>query len=509
MGRKILINAVDPEEFRVAIVEDGILQEFYIESNTRELSRGNIYKAIVANVEPSLQAVFVDFGEARNGFLQINEIHPEYFQIDVKPNKKPDQLRIQDVIKRGQEILVQVTKEESERKGAALTTYLSMPGRYIVLMPGRKQVGVSRKIEDEAERQRLKEICSDMNLPPDIGCIIRTAGMGQTKRELKKDLSYMLRLWSNLKTRAREDKAPCLIYKDEDLGIRTIRDYFTPDTQEILIDNKETYQRLKEFMGVISPVFTRKLRLNKDDKPVFAKYHLEEQIEEIYKKQIRLSSGGFILIEPTEALVTVDVNSGKHKNEKDMEGTAFKANMEAAGEIARQLRLRDLGGLIVIDFIDMKDPKHNTEVVKELKNHLKKDKARTTVGKISKFGLLELGRQHIRPAIQKGAYIPCAQCQGLGIVKSPEAAALASLRKLVIRASKGDLKMIKAVFHHGVASYLLNQKRSCLAELEEKHKLSIMIEGDAGILPEEGDIVFIKRDACLSEPNLTPAGLEL
>jgi ribonuclease E len=493
--KKLLINAVDPEEYRIALIEDGILEEFYIETAAREQVRGNIYKGVVAHIEPALQAAFIDYGAEKNGFLQADEIHPEYHAESVENAEgHRKHLPIQKMIHRGQEILVQVTKEESGSKGVALTTYISLPGRFLVLTPGQPGIGISRKIEDEEERSRLKEILSQCKIPEGIGTIVRTAGSGKNKKEVTKSMESLLRLWEEIRTRAMEQLAPSLVYKEMDLAIRTIRDLFSPDIQEILIDNKEIHKQVRDFLGIIAPRQRNQVKLYKETRPIFSKHQIENQIETIFQNRVKLKSGGHIVIDSTEALVAVDVNSGRSIKERQIEETAFKTNLEAAEEIARQLRLRDLGGLIVIDFIDMKETKHDNEVVKVLKNFLKRDKARTTVSRISKFGLLELSRQRIRPPIQFGTYYTCPTCQGKGQVRSTETLALMYLRKIWLGISKGAIATVNGILPLEVANYLLNRKREELCRLEERHKVSIIIEGQPHILPEEGKLEFTKKE---------------
>jgi len=505
--KKLLINAVDPEEYRVALIEDGILEEFYIETTAKEQIRSNIYKGVVAHIAPALQAAFVDYGGEKNGFLQADEIHPEYHLEPSEPtdSNKPVRPPIQKMIRRGQEILVQVTKEESGTKGVALTTYISLPGRFLVLTPGQPGVGISRKIEDEAERDRLKTILTQLKVPEEIGTIVRTAGAGKKKQELAKSLESLLRLWGEIRTRAMEQPAPSLVYKEMGLAIRTIRDLFTADIQEILIDNKDIYKQVRDFLGIIAPRQLNQVKLYKETRPIFSKHQIENQIETIFQNRVKLKSGGQIVIDSTEALVAVDVNSGRSIKERQIEETAFKTNVEAAEEIARQLRLRDLGGLIVIDFIDMNGPKNQNEVGKVLKNHLKRDKARTTVSRISKFGLLELSRQRIRPPIQFGTYYTCPTCQGKGLVRSTETLALMYLRKIWLGISKGTISTVNGVLPLEVANYLLNRKREELTRLEERHGVSIFLEGQPTMVPEDGKLEFIKKkkEAPASQPETT------
>ncbi|MEW6266342.1 MAG: Rne/Rng family ribonuclease [Thermodesulfobacteriota bacterium] len=488
----MLINAVDPEECRVAVVQDGRLEEFYTDSSLREMTLHNIYKGVVQNVEPSLQAVFVNYGAERNGFMQLNEIHPEYFNIDPPERGQVDLRR---AILKGQEMLVQVTKEPSEAKGAALTTYISLAGRDVVLMPGRDHVGVSRKIEDEAERQRLKELAKDLSVPEGCGYIIRTVAEGRNKKDIARDLSQVVRLWEEIRRLGQEMPSPSLIYKDQDLALKTIRDHFNPDIKEILVDDPEVFQRAQEYMKVIAPRQRDLVKLHKEKRPIFARYQIEEQTEAIFSNKVKLKSGGSIVITPTEALVSIDVNSGKATKESRLENTAFRTNLEAAEEVARQLRLRDLGGLIVVDFIDMKDVKSQREVEKKLKTETKKDKAKIDLGRISKFGMLEMSRQRIRPPIEYGTYNICEHCGGRGLVRSTETTALAALRQINLRLSRGQLEKVTGRLHPAVANYLLNQKRQDLLRLEERFGARIFLEGSREILPNQIELDFIRRGA--------------
>jgi len=357
MIRKMLINTEDVEESRVAIVADGMLEEFDIETSTKEQIKGNIYKGLVVKVEPGLQAAFVEYGGNRAGFLPLGEVHPScYADPDLA---KRGRVRIHDVLKRNQSVLVQVVKDEIGTKGAALSTYISLPGRYLVLMPGVDATRVSRKIEDEAQRRLLKEIVAQLEPPPGMGVIIRTAGLERSKQELQRDMTYLLKLWETITAQAKDLPAPSVVYQERDLVIRSIRDYFTPDIAEILVDDREVFKRAREFLQAIMPRYVNRIKLSREKRPIFSRYQLEEQIEAIFEDKIPLKSGGSIVIERTEAMVSIDVNSGRSTQERGMEETAFKTNLEAGEEIARQLRLRDLGGLIVIDFIDMRPQAHS------------------------------------------------------------------------------------------------------------------------------------------------------
>ena len=489
----MLINATHPEENRVAIVEDGILSELDIEIAGKEQARGNIYKANVVRIEPGLQAAFIDYGSERFGFLQMGEIHPSYFrnQENGGENRRP---RITDVLRRGQELLVQVVKEERGTKGAALTTFLSLPGRYMVLMPESDTKGVSRKIEDESQRKKLKEAMSALDPPAGMGYIVRTAGIGQKKEELKRDFDYLVRVYHSIQDQASRTRAPALIYKESNLAIRSLRDYFSADMDEVLVDDPRVADEAREFFQQVMPEYARLVKLHQERRPIFSRYQIEEQIETIYKNKVQLPSGGSIVIDPTEALVSVDVNSGKMAGEQGVEATAYKTNLEAAAEIARQLRLRDLGGLIVIDFIDMRDRKHIREVEKCLKDSLKSDKARVTVGRISQFGLLEMSRQRIKAALAEGAYLPCPHCGGGGRIKSAEAQGIAFLRKVHAAVAKGQIARVEGEVPLEVATYLLNVKREELLDMERRHQMVLVIKGRPDFLAGQVNLSVFKRE---------------
>jgi ribonuclease E len=480
MGSKILINAIDPEEVRIAKIMDGRMEEFQIETAGREIMHGNIYKAIITRVEPSLQAVFVDFGSDRHGFLQQHEIHSDFFQENGTGDRS-----LQHLVKNGQEVMVQVTKDPMMKKGAMLTTFISLPGRHIVLMPGTSTRGISRKIEDEEERQRLKDLMQTINLPEGFGAIVRTAGMGCTKAQIAKDLNYLLRLWRSIQSKAVHEKAPAPLYKERSLAVRSIRDYFATDVTEILIDDENVCKEVKNFMGIISPRHQSIIKLHTADKPIFSKYQLEDQIATIFENRVPLKSGGSIVIEQTEALVAIDVNSGRATKERDLEQTALTINLEAAEEVARQLRLRDLGGLIVIDFIDMRDQKNRNAVERELREHVKRDKARVRIGRISQFGLLEMARQRLAPSIDLGSLIPCPYCRGKGLTASTETLALRFLRQLKMMTRKSGLQRVHGSVPQAVADYLLNRKRKEIIDLEMQRGVALTIEGNPTLAPHE------------------------
>jgi ribonuclease E len=490
--RKMFINAADPEEFRVAIVEGGQLDEFALETTSREHTKANIYKGLVANIEPSLQAAFVHYGGERHGFLPMSEVHSDYYQEKPQGKVKP---RIQRVLRKGQELIVQVYKEESASKGAYLSTYISLPGRFLVLLPRQCHLGVSRKIENEEERQRLKELAQKMGLPPEMGLIIRTAGEQAKIPALAKDLQFLLKLWTDLNQAAAGHSAPLLLHRDLDLITRTVRDYLSSDIKAILVDDKEVHQQLRSFLRTAAPRQMHSLILYKDKLPIFSRYQLEEQIDRIYEERVPLKSGGSIVINPTEALVSIDVNSGRCTSQRELEETALKSNLEAAEEVARQLRLRDLGGLVVIDFIDMRDKKHQKEVEQVLKHSLKRDKARVTVGHLSKFGLLELSRQRLRPSAEASAYTQCPTCHGRGRVKSVGTVSLSLLRQISSQAAQSQLQEVRAQVPLEVNNFLLNKKRREIMDLEELYKFRIILTARADLGPEDVYVEYLKKEA--------------
>ncbi|MDH5205580.1 MAG: Rne/Rng family ribonuclease, partial [Hylemonella sp.] len=414
--KRMLINATQTEERRLAIVDGQKLLDYEIEIEGREQRKGNIYKAVVTRVEPSLEACFVDYGEDRHGFLPFKEISKQYFQAGVSVS----QARIQDVIKEGQELLVQVEKEERGNKGAALTTFVSLAGRYVVLMPNNPRGGgVSRRIEGD-DRAELKEALDQLEYPNGMSIIARTAGIGRSAPELQWDLNYLLKLWNAIDGAAKGGKGAYLIYQESSLVIRAIRDYFNADIGDILIDTDDVYEQAQQFMAHVMPEHAARVKRYRDDTPLFSRFQIEHQIESAYARTVTLPSGGAIVIDHTEALVSVDVNSARAIKGGDIEETATRTNLEAADEVARQMRLRDLGGLIVIDFIDMEESRNRREVENRLRDALRQDRARVQFGSISKFGLLEMSRQRLRPALSEGASIPCPRCGGSGHIRDTE-----------------------------------------------------------------------------------------
>jgi len=490
----MLINATLPEEDRVAIVEDGILTELDIEIAGRQQTKSNIYKGEVVRVEQGLQAAFVDYGAQRPGFLQIGEIHPSLYPKREDDTPHPRRPPITDILKRGQQILVQVVKEERGNKGAALTTEVSLPGRYMVLMPESNSRGISRKIDNDSIRKGIKQTMAGLELPENMGYIIRTAAIDQPPEELKRDFDYLLNTYNSIISHNETAKAPALIYQESNLVIRSIRDYFNTDIDEVLIDDRTVFQEARDFFKAVMPEFAPLVKLHQERRPIFARYQIEEQISQLSSNTVNLPSGGSIVLDQTEALVAIDVNSGKMSSEQDVEATAHRVNLEAAVEVARQLRLRDMGGLIVIDFIDMRQRKNAREVEKALKTALKIDKARVTVGRIShQFGLLEMSRQRIKANLNEGAYRVCAHCQGKGRIQSEETCSVSLLRQIQASTAKGNVSKVLCKAAVDVANYLHNNKRRELYDLEQRYNLTISITADPLFLPEQIELEVIKQ----------------
>ncbi|OZB57972.1 MAG: ribonuclease E/G [Lysobacterales bacterium 14-68-21] len=487
--KRMLINATQREELRVAIVDGQTLYDLDIEIPSREQKKANIYKGRITRVEASLEACFVDYGAERHGFLPIKEIAREY----MTPGLDPHKANIRELLKEGQELVVQVEKEERGNKGAALTTYISLAGRYMVLMPNNpKAGGVSRRIEGE-DRQALKEALDLLKVPDDVGLIVRTAGMGRDAEELQWDLDYLLTLWRSISEAAAKQKAPFLIYQESKLFIRALRDYLRNDIGEILIDEESLYNDAREFMQQVMPNALRKLKLYKDDTPLFSRYQIETQIESAFDRQVRLPSGGSIVIDQTEALTAIDINSAKATKGGDIEETAFNTNCEAAVEIARQLRIRDAGGLIVIDFIDMDSPRHQREVEEKLKDALKLDRARVQVGRISRFGLLEMSRQRLRPSLGEATQIVCPRCEGHGHIRSVESLSLSTLRLIEEHAMKDNTGQVLVQAPPTVANFLLNEKRASVVEIELRNKVHVVIVADRKLQTPHIEIQRIKE----------------
>jgi ribonuclease E len=547
MKSEMLVNVSQPEECRIAIVEDGILEELYIERASADNYVGNIYKGRIVNLEPSIQAAFVDFGVGRNGFLHISDVEPQYFRqggfdpgesmgagrmadIDVgddegegdpggegdeggrppgrgaprggndrgggrgpfrgpprggRPRIKPP---IQDIFRRGDEVLVQVIKEGIGTKGPTLSTYISIPGRYLVLMPALGRVGVSRKIEDEQQRRVLRDYMLELHPPRGLGFIVRTAGQERTKKELSRDMAYLLRLWKVIVRRLKNTPGPAGIYEESDIVIRTIRDIFTQEIDAIYIDEPKAFERAKEFLHLVMPRYVSRLQFYEGREPLFHKYKLETEIAQIYQRKVPLRGGGSIVIDQTEALVAIDVNSGNFRAQDDAEETAFQLNMSAAKEIARQLRLRDLGGVIVNDFIDMRRERHRRGLERGLHDAMKRDRARTKILRTSPFGLIEMTRQRIRPSLKRSVYGDCPCCSGRGVVKTAESMSIEVVRMLALASQQPKIARVTVKVNDEVATYLNNRKRRDITQLEDEAHMLVQILGSESHFPEHLEI---------------------
>ncbi len=531
MSKLMLIDATHPEETRVAVVADGQIEDFDFEARNKRQLRGNIYLAKVTRVEPSLQAAFVDYGGNRHGFLAFAEIHPDYYQIpkedreallaeadeedgdddddetssenggddasDEEEERKQNRrnalfqrkYKIQEVIRRRQVMLVQVVKEERGNKGAALTTYLSLAGRYCVLMPNTSRGGgISRKITNAADRKRLKSITSEFEIPRGAGLIVRTAGAKRTKNEVRRDFEYLTKLWQQIVGKTMESMAPALIHEEGHLVLRAVRDLYDKDVERIIVEGEDAYNEARNFVKMLMPSHTRKVVHHDDNGPLFVMTGVEDQLEGIYAPTVQLPSGGYIVINQTEALVAIDVNSGKSTRERNVETTALKTNLEAAAEAARQMRLRDLAGLIVIDFIDMEDMKNNRAVEKKMKDCLKIDRARVQTGRISQFGLFEISRQRRRAGVLELSSEPCDHCGGTGRTRSIESAAIQLLRMIEARAADDRVQTVHVNAAAEVALYLLNEKRSSIAAIESDNHVLVRIEADEDLKAGEFNI---------------------
>ncbi|MBX3423204.1 MAG: Rne/Rng family ribonuclease [Pirellulaceae bacterium] len=532
MRKEMLVNVSQPEECRIAIMENGVLEELYTERASQNNFAGNIYKGKIVNLEPSIQAAFVDFGVGRNGFLHISDVEPQYFRqagydpeeikeimdghvpgaADVddddapprntkrrhssRPRFKPP---IQEIFRRGDEVLVQVIKEGIGSKGPTLSTYISIPGRYLVLMPALGRVGVSRKIEDEKQRRTLRQLLLELNPPKGVGFIVRTAGVDRTRRELSRDMAYLLRLWKVLVKRVKNTPGPCDIYEESDMIIRTIRDIFSEDIDTIQIDEQSAYERAREFLQYVMPKHVGRLKFYDSREPLFHKYDLERELANIQRRVVPLKGGGSIVIDPTEALVAIDVNSGSFRTDGSAEDSAFQLNMSAAKEIARQLRLRDLGGVIVNDFIDMKRETHRRKVERALRDAMQRDRARTRILRTSPFGLVEMTRQRIRPSLKRAIYEDCPCCQGRGVVKTSESMAIEVVRVLMMACQQPRATRITIRVNDKVAAYLNNRKRRDVMQLEESSGVNVQILGSESLFPEH-----FECDCRDGEGNLIP-----
>ncbi len=490
--KRMLINATHPEELRVALVDGQRLFDLDIESSSREQKKSNIYKGRITRVEPSLEAAFVDFGAERHGFLPLKEISKEYFK--KSPGQIEGKINIKEVLSEGQEVIVQVDKEERGNKGAALTTFISLAGRYLVLMPNNPRAGgISRRIEGE-ERAQLKEAMNDVQVPKSMGIIVRTAGIGRTSQELQWDLDYLVQFWEAITNAAGERKAPFLIHQESNVIIRAVRDYLRQDIGEVLIDSAVVYEDVLGFVRAVMPTFENKIKLYQDEIPLFSRYQIEAQIETAFEREVKLPSGGSIVIDPTEALVSIDINSSRATKGQDIEETALQTNLEAAEEIARQLRLRDMGGLIVIDFIDMTPARHQRDVEQKVREALELDRARVQVGKISRFGLLEMSRQRLRPSLGETRSEVCPRCSGQGTIRGIESLALSIMRLIYEEASKDKTGEVRAIVPVAVATFLLNEKRKQLADIEARQEVEIMVVPAAHMETPHFEILRMRED---------------
>ncbi|HEX2972901.1 MAG TPA: Rne/Rng family ribonuclease, partial [Tepidisphaeraceae bacterium] len=503
------------EECRIALVQDRRLEELYVERTSATSHVGNIYKGRVTNVEPSIQAAFVDFGLGRNGFLHISDLMPTYFggrceEVQESVGRKMarrDRPPIQRCLHRGDEIIVQIIKEGIGTKGPTLSTYVSIPGRILVMMPGMSKLGVSRKIEDEEERRRLRQILDGLKPPKTAGFIIRTAGVSKSKTEIQRDLQYLTRLWQNIQKKIASGPGPMELYTEGDLVTRTVRDVFTSDIDHIVIDNKDVARRVKEFIKIALPRTRNKVDLYEEPIPLFHKYGIEKEIEKMYSRTVPLPGGGSLIIDATEAVVAIDVNSGKFRDHNDAEMTAFKTDLEAADEIPRQLRLRDLGGVIICDFIDLRYERHRRELEKRLHDNLHDDRAKTKMLRMSQFGIIEMTRQRMRPSLKRSIYCDCPSCKGAGLVKTPESMALDVMRRLAIAVNDQRVARVELAVSADVAFYLQNKKRAGLAELESRSGKRILIRSESTLGMDMMNLtLYDSRDGLvfLEELGMTP-----
>ncbi len=509
MTKKMLINARQPEECRIAIVENDVLQDLFVERKNIDNYVNNIYKGVVVNIEKNINAAFVDFGVGRNGFLHISDVEPHYFK--QAPNFVPpaDNMRhdhrggdddygdygrprvkppIQDVFEKGDEVLVQVIKEGIGSKGPTLSTYISIPGRYLVLMPHLGHVRVSRKIEDESLRRKLRAMVEDLNPPKGLGFIVRTAGADRTRKELAYDLAQLMRLWRLIVRRVKNLPGPVGVYEESNVVVRTIRDAFTAEIDEIVVDEENAYKAASEFMKSVMPRYAERLKYYDDVEPLFVKHNVERELATIDDRKVMLKDGGSIVIDQTEALVAIDVNTGNFRTNDSPEETAFQLNLRAAKEIARQIRLRDLGGVIVNDFIDMNVESHRRAVERTLRDAMKTDRAKTKIMRTSPFGLIEMTRQRIRPGVKRLSFRECPCCHGTGSIKSVETMALEIMRELVVVAQGRRVDRITVSVHEEVADYINNKKRDQLTQIEDESDVEIVLKGLENVLPEHVEI---------------------
>jgi ribonuclease E len=537
MKKEMLVNALQPEESRVAIVENGVLEELYVERNSQENFVGNIYKGKVVNLEPSIQAAFVDFGVGRNGFLHVSDVEYQYYKHLGVPNagggdpddeperpsrgggggggRGPRRLNersvrnkppIQEIFKRGSEVLVQVIKEGLGAKGPTLSTYISIPGRYLVLMPGLQRVGVSRKIADDDLRRQLRVALEELNPPPGLGFIIRTAGIDRSKKDLQRDLNYLLRLWKVIVRRIKRTRSPVDIYQESDMIIRTIRDIYNSEIDCIWIDEPQAFERAREFLKAVLPRHAHRLKFYDGKEPLFHKYGIESEITRIHNRKVPLEGGGSIVIDQTEALVAIDVNSGNFRADgNNAEETAYQMNLRAANEIARQIRLRDLGGVIVNDFIDMREERHRRGVERALRDAVRRDRARTKVLRISPFGLIEMTRQRIRPSLRRSIYEDCTGCTGTGQVKTTESVVIDVMRQLQSALHRDKVARIGVEVHERVANFINNRKRRDIIRLEESSNVAIGVTSRTDVSYEHVSIRSLDAEGAELRNSTTEA----
>ena len=489
--KKILINATQPEELRVAMVDGQRLYDLDIENRTRVQKKASIFKGKITRVEPSLEAAFVDFGAERHGFLPLKEIAREYF---FRNPGSDGRLKIKEIVKEGTEVIVQVDKEERGNKGAALTTFASLAGRYMVLMPNNPRAGgISRRIEGE-ERTELKAALNTLEIPSGMGVIIRTAGVGRTAEELQWDLNYLLQLWESISKAAAVAKPKELLFQESNVIIRAVRDYLRDDVGQVLIDSPEAFKQATDFVSQVMPKYLPRIQLYEDNIPMFNRFQIESQIETAFQREVRLPSGGSIVIDPTEALISIDINSARATRGSDIEETALNTNLEAADEVARQLRLRDMGGLVVIDFIDMLAPRNQRAVENRVRDALEIDRARVQVGRISRFGLLEMSRQRLRPSLGETSAIVCPRCSGQGSIRDTKSLALSILRLLEEEAIKDRSAEVRAIVPVDVAAYLLNEKRSALTEIEQDTKSRVLVIPNPNLETPHFEVTRLRTD---------------
>ncbi|MFT7558580.1 MAG: ribonuclease E [Flavobacteriales bacterium] len=492
--KRMLINATQPEEIRVALVDGQWMYDLDIENRLREQKKANIYKGKITRIEPSLEAAFVDYGSDRHGFLPLKEISREYFQ--KQPHEIEGRVRIRDVLREGQEVVVQIDKEERGNKGAALTTFISLAGRYLVLMPNNPRAGgISRRIDGD-ERAEIKDALSAIEVPKGMGVIVRTAGVGRSAEELQWDLTYLLQLWTSIDETAKTHQAPEFLFKESNVIIRAIRDYLRPDIGEVIVDNEESFNLATEFIRQVMPNYQSKVKFYKESTPLFNRFQIEGQIETAFEREVTLPSGGAIVIDVTEALVSIDINSSRATKGGDIEETALQTNVEAADEIARQLRLRDIGGLIVIDFIDMQAPRNQREVESRMKNALGMDRARVQIGRISRFGLMEMSRQRLRPSLDEMTAKVCPRCSGQGTIRGTKSLALSILRLVQEEAQKEHSAEIRTIVPVPVATYLLNEKREAISEIETRNRTRVVVLPNPEMVTPHFEVKRLRSNDC-------------